>query len=297
MTKRPKVPPAIKRALYAEAGYKCANPGCCTRLQELHHIRQWSVYQTHDGSEMIAICPTCHSQVHYGGLKIDDATVRHWKQIQRIKGPIREQVYVEPSPACRVLLGSLIFANGPNASRGITAFELSPRNKLGFSVVDDAILSLNLSVADTKGREVVRVVEGHLAVAPVEPVRYESRVGKYSISAPATEDYIPEWARVGQALNAPEALVENGRLTLLELEVIDPGLVQVRGVWLEEDRALVVLRDSLSLCPSRDRGFFHVKGYGEMRNEPKDLAKLPVFIPDGPITFSMIGAAFKIPGF
>ena len=58
MTKRPKVPPAIKRALYAEAGYKCANPGCCTRLQELHHIRQWSVYQTHDGSEMIAICPT-----------------------------------------------------------------------------------------------------------------------------------------------------------------------------------------------------------------------------------------------
>jgi len=246
---------------------------------------------------MIAVCPTCHRQMHYGRLVIDDNTIRQWKQIQRTTGPIRECVYVEPGDDCSVLLGSLILTGGPNAPRGLTAFQLSTRNRLGFSVIDGTALALNLSVADTRGRDVIRVVDSHLTIAPVEPVRHESRTGKHTVTALATDEYIPEWVIAGQAVNAPETLVENEQFTVLDVEVMKPGLVEVHGVWVEDDRALVVVCDWLSICPSRDRGFFHVKGYGDNRAEAKNLSRLPVFRYEGPITLSVIGAAFRLPGF
>src|SRR6202000_2926571 len=89
------VPIEIRRRLIEEAGGKCANPGCASFRTHLHHIDEWAVYETHDGDDMIAICPTCHDAVHNGPLAIDDATLRRWKEIDR--QPVRRDlIYVEP---------------------------------------------------------------------------------------------------------------------------------------------------------------------------------------------------------
>jgi hypothetical protein len=261
---RPKVPPETKELLRAAAGYKCANPGCPNRLVELHHIREWAVYRTHDKEHMIAICPTCHAHVDRGSLTIDEPTIRSWKAIRRESSTLGH-VYVEPGGRCRVRLGSIDMVSADSRPDPVVVFRLSPNNEAGFRVADREILQLNLRLADTQGRDLVRVVDGHLRHAPDPPVTYESRPGRHRITAPATPDYLPAWVLErytrDQRNDSPHLLVEGGRFTALDIEVLDRGLVQVQGVWVEGDRAVVAGPAMLSLHLPSCGGFIHCGSY------------------------------------
>jgi hypothetical protein len=282
--------------LYREAGKKCANPGCPNTLLELHHIREWCVYRTHDRAHMIAVCPTCHGHAHHGKLRIDDATIRSWKAIGRTATK-QAHLYVEPGPSCKVLLGSLLMTNGPANATGIIVFQLSPSNQLSFRVADGDIMLVNLRVTDTSGREVVRVVDGYLKHHAEEPVWFESRPGRCRLTAPALPAYIPPYIVEKYNASRPhETLVVDGRFTVLDVEVLDRGLVQVQGVWFEGTRAVVVTHDWLSLWLPPTDGFTHLRGYGDRRGEPKNLNKLPVFRHDGSIDFSILAAALRLGG-
>ncbi len=286
---RPKVPIKIKEALYCEAGNKCADPGCSSSLLELHHIKEWHVYKTHDAAHMIAVCPTCHTHAHHGLLQIDDATIRSWKSIQR--SPSHQgHIYIEPGESCRVLLGSIFMTNGPKSTEGVTLFRFSSENKLGFRVSGGEILMMNLTITNSVGHELLRIVDSHIKHNAIEPVRYEERKGRARVTAPATTEYLPDWLTAKYNENPPASLVEDGRFTVLDIEVLDRGLVQVQGVWFEDQRAVVVTRDCLSVCLARTNGFVHIRGYGERRGEPKNLKKLPVCQYDGLIDYSVLGS-------
>jgi hypothetical protein len=44
---------------------------------------EWYIYGTHDPNHMIAVCPTCHDEIHHGRLPISDETLYKWKSIER----------------------------------------------------------------------------------------------------------------------------------------------------------------------------------------------------------------------
>jgi hypothetical protein len=55
------VPESIKRALYQEAGYRCAIPTCGeTSALTMDHIEDWADVQKHDVHNMIILCANCH---------------------------------------------------------------------------------------------------------------------------------------------------------------------------------------------------------------------------------------------
>ena len=140
---RPAVPVAIKRALLDEADGACANPGCRAYQVHIHHIVEWHVYQAHDPDLMIAICPNCHDAVHRGDLRIDDATLRHWKEIDRGETPVRRAVLIpEPGPEPKLLLGSIAVSG----VGGVRVFDLNAGNRLGFSLEDNEIQLIGLVV-------------------------------------------------------------------------------------------------------------------------------------------------------
>lgn len=62
---------------------KCANPRCNNYRTHIYHIKEWSVYKTHDSEHMIAVCLSCHDGIHYRKLKIDDETIYRWKSIKK----------------------------------------------------------------------------------------------------------------------------------------------------------------------------------------------------------------------
>jgi hypothetical protein len=296
-TLRPKVPARILRKLLADAGGKCANPGCSATIVDLHHIKEWHTYRTHHPIDMIAVCPSCHAEVHRGTLSVDDETIRYWKSIRRPSIPrAQDHLYIERGGSCTVMLGSLYATNGPENPDGIIVFELSQSNRMSFRVVEGDIFFLNLTVADTAGHEIVRVTDNHLSRAVMEPIRLDRRTGKYQITAPATNEYIPSWVVAQfEKGNRPQELHRDGRFTLLDLEVVDRGVVKIQGVWVEGDRAIVIQRQSISICAPRFGGFVHVMGYGEHRGD-YDLKNLPLFIHNA-VTSSFLSAALDLSGF
>jgi hypothetical protein len=76
--KRARVSPATKSEVLMEAGYKCGNPTCRHVLTlEVHHIVWVKDGGGNSASNLIALCPNCHS-LHTTG-KIPAEAIRHWK--------------------------------------------------------------------------------------------------------------------------------------------------------------------------------------------------------------------------
>jgi hypothetical protein len=66
---RKNLPQKTRVALLTESGYRCAVPTCRGILAlDMHHIWEVSAGGTDDPSNLIALCPTCHSLYHRGTI-------------------------------------------------------------------------------------------------------------------------------------------------------------------------------------------------------------------------------------
>jgi SEC-C motif-containing protein/HNH endonuclease len=245
---RTAVSPAVKRQLVQEAGGKCANPGCANYRTHLHHIHEWAVYATHDGEHMIALCPSCHDAVHYGPLVIDDDTIYRWKGIKRDAQAQRDHVYVEPAGPPKLLLGTLAVTG----NEGVVVFQLGQSNTLSFRIEDEDLLLLNVGVTDTAGRELLRVTDNHVRQILPEAITYERVPGHVRVAAKRAPEIVPTWA-VDRLREFEPNYGADETVVVLDLEVLEPGLVGVQGIWVTgDDRVVIVTKRALSfLSPWR----------------------------------------------
>lgn len=86
---RTPVPDTTKQVVLAEAGYKCGNPTCRVYLTlELHHIVWVKDSGSNDPSNLLPLCPNCHSLHTYGKIKAH--AIRMWKSaLQTLNNPNR----------------------------------------------------------------------------------------------------------------------------------------------------------------------------------------------------------------
>jgi hypothetical protein len=233
---RPAVPASLKlkKKLFREAGFKCANPGCPNRRTHIHHIREWAIFETHDKEHMVAICPSCHDAVHHGSLEITDETVNRWKHTERPAGPVRDYLYVEPGDPIKLLTGTIAI----QAPEGVILFALSENNRLRFRVAESEIMILDLQIVSPSGTEIARVVENHIR-SDFDGADVLSTPGHVRIDVPADEAYIPPWALKQVRVQEP-AFGLGGKVTALELEVLRPGIVRANGIWFEGDNGVVI---------------------------------------------------------
>jgi hypothetical protein len=86
---RPPVPETTKQVVLAEAGYKCGNPTCRVYLTlELHHIVWVKDGGSNAASNLLPLCPNCHSLHTYGKIKAH--AIRMWKSaLQTLNNPNR----------------------------------------------------------------------------------------------------------------------------------------------------------------------------------------------------------------
>jgi hypothetical protein len=268
---RKNVPERMKKALFQEAGDKCANPGCTNYRTHIHHIKEWAVYQTHDEKHMIAICPSCHDSVRYGTLKIDDETLYRWKSIPR-KQTKRDHIYVEPDSSPKLLLGSISVCTKFEGK----VFNLSPNNQLSFHTIDDDIFLVNLRISNIHGHELFRIVENHVKHEIKAPLIYSRRPGKIRVTSPISNDFLPDEALNSVRYYEPD-YARDGLITIIDVEVLKPGLVRVQGIWIERDKEIVITQKQIVfLRPGMSRS---LTGEGEKT----------VFNWQGPIDKTMFG--------
>jgi hypothetical protein len=274
---RRKASPALKTKIRKEAGDKCANPGCTHWRTDIHHIKPWAVYQTHDAKHMIAICPTCHSEVHHGRLEISDEKVYQWKNIIRPSRPAAYQLFAEPAPNPKVLLGAFCVQSSRD---GATVFDLSNNSALSFRVLDGDALQVSLRLKKLSGTEVLHVTDNFVRVPAADGVNFDGRDGKVLVTVPATEEFIPPWAITGM-WNAEPKYADSGRVVALDIEVLKPGLIKVQGFWATESETIVITQDHLCMCTRRGEYPLIMRGGGENT----------VFLHGGPVTKAMFMAA------
>jgi hypothetical protein len=234
LTHRPAVPAETKRTLLAQAGNKCANPGCSNQLVEIHHIHEWHIYQTHDANHMIAICPSCHDAVDRGSLQISDDELYRWKGIDRREALSTGHIFVEPGEAPRLLLGSLAV----QGSSGLIVFEFAEHHQLSFAVRDGDIMLLNVKISDLKGDPLLDVVDGYVRQRS-SSIELQRRPGHILVpSGGIDSSSIPKWARY--SLLREDENYADMDLPLLSLKVIDRGLVKVEGLWFDKNRGVAI---------------------------------------------------------
>lgn len=80
-SRRKKLALPQKHDLLMEAGYRCGNPRCpvilVVHILEDHHIVHVSDGGGNQPSNLLALCPNCHTLYHHG--QINREAIRHWK--------------------------------------------------------------------------------------------------------------------------------------------------------------------------------------------------------------------------
>ncbi|KZB64590.1 hypothetical protein AUP42_01460 [Thalassospira lucentensis] len=79
---RPPMPADIKRRVLVEAGHRCAIPTCRYIETEIHHIVPWATCKKHEYTNLIALCPNCHSRADKG--EIDRKSLHFYKANLRL---------------------------------------------------------------------------------------------------------------------------------------------------------------------------------------------------------------------
>lgn len=74
---RESIPAELKRRILVEAGHRCAIPTCRFPTTELAHIVPYSIVNTHDYNNLIALCPNCHTRFDRG--EIDKKSILIYK--------------------------------------------------------------------------------------------------------------------------------------------------------------------------------------------------------------------------
>lgn len=232
MSNRPKIGKQIKRQLLQEAGDKCANPGCANTLVEFHHIQQWHLVRTHDPEHMIAICPACHDAVDRGLLRISDDTAYQWKQI-RFAGRSERRtghLYVEPTldGSPRLQIGTITVTGDP----AVDVFGDGDRHRLTVRVVDGEVMLVNVVMTGRDGAPLLSVRDGHVQVQD-QRCKVAQRPGRFLVTLPVDAGVVPTWAISQVQYNQP-SFGADGVLVMLDLEVLEPNLVRVEGIWCTE---------------------------------------------------------------
>ena len=224
---------------------------------------------------MIAICPSCHEAVHSGKLAITDAQIYEWKGIPRQKQREAAHIYVEPANTIKIMTGSVCIQTPRHQA---IIFELSPSNRLSFRILDGDILLLNASLLDTDGLQICKIVDNHARAPSLPGVLFESRPGCVRITVPETEKFVQPWLKNQMRLHDPNFVID-GRIIALEIIVLKPGFIKIKGCWPDGDVGIVITENHLSFCRRGGIQPVSLVGHGEETT----------LLWEGPITQAIFG--------
>jgi hypothetical protein len=149
-----------------------------------------------------------------------------------------------PGSELQLLAGNIGIAT---TSDELTVFELSNTNRLRFRVLDTDLLLVSIKLVDLKGREMLRVVDNHVRTQKDSRIKCEFRRGRVLVSVPANASYVPQHLIDRMREHVP-AYASDGRVIMLDLEVIMPGTVKTHGCWYAPEGSIVMTERGISFA-------------------------------------------------
>jgi hypothetical protein len=173
--------------------------------------------------------------------------------------PKAAHIYTEPARELKFLTGSLCISTTNDQA---VVFELSNTNHLKLRVLDTDMLQVNVRLQDQQGNELLRVVENHVRVVGDKDISSEFVAGHARVTVPITSDFIPPWL-VDHVRKHDQTYAADGRIVALDIEVLKPGLLRVRGCWPDGTNAVVITERALIFSQEGTIGPSVLLGCGE----------------------------------
>lgn len=257
--KRSKIGTLKKKQLISEAGGKCANPGCSAWRVHIHHIKQWSVYKTHDNKHMIAVCPNCHDQIHNGSIRFSDEELYKWKEFSRTSDYVRGHIYVEPNDKHKIIFGSVSFTTTNNS---VVLFDSKNGGHLGYRVLDEDTVLVNARLLDSNGRELIRVHENNIKHRVSDGLSLIVAPGRVVLKSTALYNYASR-RLVSFAEKTYPDFFKTVPLDLLDIAVLAPGVLKVRCIFGDPEFLFISTDTELSCFLPDGAPPFILMGDGE----------------------------------
>lgn len=122
-------------------------------------------------------------------------------------------------------------------------------------------MNLDATVSDVYGNRLARVADGHFQSEDPDS-RVFQRAGHFRITHPLTADVMPGWA-LNQMRQQEPGFDSDGYVTMLEMEVLQPNLVRVQGLWIDDNGGFVITRLALDVvAPQAADEVGDVEGHG-----------------------------------
>lgn len=155
-----------------------------------------------------------------------------------------EQRTMQDARILKVQLGS-IYATTEQRSLSCRFTEY---NKVLFRIENDSIFLGDVEIKTLNGRRVLRIFNNQRRPTS-EQVQYQYQPRHVHVSAPLDPIFLPAWALESVRHHLP-SYATDGRVTLLDMQLVGPNIVKMQGVWMSRDRGVVVLNDKLIWMPS-----------------------------------------------
>jgi hypothetical protein len=152
------IPQEIKRILRQESGFGCC---CCgIPILEYHHIRRWSIVKKHQSQHMMAVCPTCHSNIE---SYTEEQQYLFKNNPYNLKSQQKKNGYLIISQGiCAVNTGDIkLIGDGPLlSSNGINFLEIY--------VNEINLLEISLNLFNEKGENILSIKKSEWIKGNVE---------------------------------------------------------------------------------------------------------------------------------
>ena len=260
--KRKRIKASVIAKIKKEAGGKCANPGCHNIRTDIHHIKEWAVYQTNDERILVAVCPSCHDAIHHGAITIDDETLLQWKSFKRPSTPLVSHLFVEPANVVTLRTGMISITSKKS---GVTVFRLSDNHRLGFRIIGGDLFIANLVVSDLAGNVKIDITDNYIRVVDHSSITVSRIPGRVIVTSPEPSLFLTT-ETVNKMRIKESDYLSNGVLTLLDIKVTGPGRVTVAGCWSSQEKSVIItdkylslitkeMPSPLSICGESDKSF------------------------------------------
>jgi hypothetical protein len=144
----------------------------------------------------------------------------------------------------------------------IIVFDLPNKNRLVLKVIDEDILSLDASICLSNEENIFKMTNNVIKYKKNDGIEVRRRTGKFQLilSGEALK-MIPNWI-INQHLLSGSDYFATSEYKLIDIEVIEPGLVKIQGIWMDQETAIVVSPTNLSFINKNAFGTMHLVGKG-----------------------------------
>jgi hypothetical protein len=136
-------------------------------------------------------------------------------------------------------------------------------NKFTFRISGDGDIFLaSCAIRDLSGAYLVRAFDNYLKIKQGDMLSVERRIGKITVKVLDAARYLPAWTLKIMWRALPD-FVHNNRAVVFDLEVIRPGVVRLKGVFVADDAVLAITKDKVYLLRPELNGPLALVGRGD----------------------------------